>query len=399
MKEYICAKCNKSFDKSSNYKDHLNRKTSCSPQIYKINHSKTAKNLLKNTENLLKNTENLLKFTEIQPKNKEIQPKNKEIQPKNKEIRPKNSKIQLEYIPNQVVQDDNINENNEILLKIDDENISCLNKNQCIYCNKKFTRKDNVKYHMKKSCKIKQEINKQREIIFEKLKLDQEEKEKYLYKIKKLENEKYEMKQLIDENKKYNEKIFKIISKLEKKIEKQAQIINNDNSFINNDNSQHLYLLNYNKEDLSKLDKKKVVASLNRGYQAPIEITKLIHFDEEHPEHHNIYIPKINEKYAMVFKDDVWRLMDKNVLVDDIFENKRDYIVENLEKFIKEIDPRKLEALKHFLNSEDYEIGIINTKEDIKKVLYENRRLAMDRRKEIENNKRKKKLDIIKLKK
>jgi hypothetical protein len=120
-------------------------------------------------------------------------------------------------------------------------------------------------------------------------------------------------------------------------------------------------------------------------------MTRLIHFDEEHPEHHNVYIPKINEKYGMFFKDDVWRLMDKNDLVDDIYENKRNYIVENLEKFIKKIDPKRLKALQIFLNSEDYEIGIINTKEDIKKVLYENRHLAMDRKKEIESNKRKKK--------
>jgi hypothetical protein len=425
MKEYICHKCNKIFNRKCNYQYHCTRKTSCL-QNKNINYiaefpeklAEFPEKLAEFPEKTAEFPEKLAEFpeklAEFPEKLAEFPEKLAEFPEKTAEFTEKtvkNHKNQVKFgcfsefsansQPYLTQNIDYLNNNIEFSDKItNNESFKYyLLQNQCCYCKKKFTRKDNTIYHMRYNCKIRKNIEKKKGEIFEKLKLEEIEKKEQLKKIAELNKEKNIMKEKMEEDKKEKndmkknmKKLEKMVNDMKKKMEKQEKIINNnDNSIIDNSQNNQLYLVNYNKENLNNLNEKKVIANLNRGFQAPVEMTRLIHFDEEHPEYHNVYIPKINEKYGMVFKDDVWRLMDKSELVDDIYESKRSYIVENLQKFIEKIDPKRLKSLKQFLNSEEHEISIINTKEDIKKVLYENRRLAMDRRREIESNKRKKK--------
>jgi hypothetical protein len=420
MKTYICEKCNKIFNKKCNYHDHLKRKTSCEKNNKNTNFNRLNQNAEKinSAENGLKLTAENLKLTEndfeMTAENFELTENDFEMTAENFDFAEKSCK---NIIKNNKFAENNNNKfaeksnsaSKKDLIQTNKKIIFSIENNQCVYCHKKFTRKNNITQHIKNNCKIKKEREKEKETIFKNLKNEKIEKENIILKLKELEKEKQNMQKMLESEKNNNnvieKKLNKIentmtkkIEKLEKKIEKQSKIINqSDNSVKNiNDNSQHLYLVGYNKENLYNLDKKKVIANLNRGYQAPVEMTRLIHFDEDHPENHNIYIPKINEKYGMVFKNDIWKLMDKNDLVDDIYESKRSYIVENLEKFIKEIDPKRLKSLQRFLDSEDNEISIINTKEEIKNLLYENRKMVMEHKNEVENiNKKRKKLNVI----
>ena len=155
-------------------------------------------------------------------------------------------------------------------------------------------------------------------------------------------------------------------------------------------------MVDYNKEDLSKIDKKEILAIMKRGFQAPVELTRTIHCNPKYPEFHNVFIPKINEKNGMIHIKDKWNLIDKNELSDDIYHRKRDYIIQNLEYYIDQLDEFKIKSLKRWLNTvDDDDEAIINTKKDIKNVLYENRALAMNQKKLLE--KQKKQLEIVNL--
>jgi hypothetical protein len=112
---------------------------------------------------------------------------------------------------------------------------------------------------------------------------------------------------------------------------------------------------------------------------------EIIHFNPKYPEYHNIFIPKINERYGMKYIDGDWTLIEKNELVDDVYEDKKEYVVENLDDFIEHLDENKKRSLNRWLDTEDDNESVKNTKEDIKKLLYENRKMAMDRKKELEN--------------
>jgi hypothetical protein len=126
------------------------------------------------------------------------------------------------------------------------------------------------------------------------------------------------------------------------------------------------------------------------------ELTRKIHFNPKFPEFHNIYIPRINERYGMIFMDDDWKIMDKDDLVDDIYENKRAFVIENLETYINQLDEFKKKSLKRWLDrDDDDDEAVINTKNDIKKLLYDNRKMAMARKKEMDNLNRKKKYELV----
>ena len=232
MKEYKCDKCDKIFNNKNDYIRHSNRKNPC--------------------DSLIKND--------------------------NKNI------INSEYIK------------------------TCLEKCICAYCNKKYSQKGYVMHHIKHNCKKVKEIEAQKQAIFTKLK---EEKEQEDSKIKNLEKENKEIKKVV----------YELEKKLENELKKTQSIISNtinnnntdnsinnsgnnsnntdnsiNNNIINNNNNQQIVLVDYNKEDLSKIDKKEILAIMKRGFQAPVELTRTIHCNPKYPEFHNVFIPKINEK-------------------------------------------------------------------------------------------------------
>jgi hypothetical protein len=342
MKEYECMNCGKKFDRKSNYDRHMTKKNAC--------------------DNLLK------------------------------EI-------------SQVAKIDN-NENSEILKLLgDNKNINAktmkehLDECKCIYCNKQYSTKGNVIYHIKHNCKKVKEIEDEKMKIFTKLKET---------KLKEIEeqNQKQKKKEFGDKNENYELK--KRIRILEKELKKKQNIIiknnnncntnstiNSNNNFVNN-NQQNITLVGYQKENLDKIEKSEILAIMKRGFQAPVELTRTIHFNPKYPEYHNIFIPKINEKYGMVYVNGKWKIIDKNELVEDIYENKRDFIIQNLDNFINQLDENKKKSLKRWLDRDDDDESIKNTKNDIKMLLFDNRHMAMDRKKIMERQQREdaKKLEI-----
>jgi hypothetical protein len=370
MKNFECDRCGKCFNYKHHLEGHLNKKNQCDKLV-----------------------------------NKEEKEERESIEPEIKE------KL---IIPN----------NNENIKIIDAKSLrEFLEKCNCVYCGKHFSYKHSVLYHIKNNCKRVKEIEEEKHKIFEGLKKIEEEKEKL-----KEENQK-----LKSENQKFKDKMEKKLKELEKDLAKNikksnelnktisnttnidntnnsVRIENNniDNSVNNNtdnsvkidnrtnNNQQNLYLANYNKEDLSKIDKSEILAIMKRGFQSTVELTRAIHFNPKYPEYHNIYIARINERYAMVYTNHKWRIMDKNELVNDIYDNKRDFIIQNLENFITQLDENKKKSLKRWLDRDDNDISIKNTKNDIKMLLFNNRHMVMDKKKEIESIERKKKLDIIK---
>jgi hypothetical protein len=98
----------------------------------------------------------------------------------------------------------------------------------------------------------------------------------------------------------------------------------------------------------------------------------------------------------MIYTNDDWKLMDKDDLIEEIYEDKRAYVVENLDIFINQLDEFKKKSLKRWLDRDDDDVSVKNTKEDIKRLLFDNRKMAMERKKELEKLNKKKKLEIIK---
>lgn len=108
MVNYICCKCTKCFNRKSNYKHHINRKTSC-------------------VDNDLLNIPNIAELA--QPESN------------------KQTLLTIEFI------------NNLIEIKPPTDTLIETNDNTCKYCNKTFTNKTKVTRHLKYRCKSKKSFD------------------------------------------------------------------------------------------------------------------------------------------------------------------------------------------------------------------------------------------------
>jgi hypothetical protein len=321
---YTCNICLKNFDKKSNYQVHIARKNKCENIIY---HNK-------------KNDDTNEEKVPAQNPHKTAQKLKKTAQN-----------------PHKTAQN------------FEQYKINEINNYKCSYCNKTFVRKDSIKRHINKYCLKAKEHEIKKEELFQNL-----------------------MKEMIV-LKKQNEFLHEEVMKIKnnninlQNINSNNNNSNNNNNYnINNgiiDNHQNIVLVGYNNEDFNKINIKDFIKLLRRGFQAPIELTKAIHFNPLLPEYHNIYIPKMNEKYALCYDGYDWKVVDKDELAENIYEHKRAHIIEKWEDFADQLTDTQIKALNRwFICKDDKDIKIL--KDDIKKVLYEKRHLVIQSKKKIE---------------
>lgn len=105
------------------------------------------------------------------------------------------------------------------------------------------------------------------------------------------------------------------------------------NSITNN-----IVLVGCGKEDFSKIDKNDLIKAIKTDSIPLLILLATIHFNPKYPEYHNIYIPNMKDKYAMKYNGHSWELVTKNDLIDTIYDDKKNYIEENLDDFINSLN-------------------------------------------------------------
>lgn len=276
MVVYKCDRCDKTFDRKSNYSTHINRKNLC--KITTQNDHKITANNRKKNEHIKTN------------------------------------------------------------LSCDQPQV-CRIAIKCQYCNKVFKRNYNLKIHLESRCKIKTQINNEKQDIFKTLL--------------------QEMNQLKKENKKLKMKI--------NKLETSHITFNVKNT--HNGNITYNTLVAYGKENKRQFDKEDILNAI-RGFGTEVELTKLIHFNDNFPEYHNVYINNIKDKYAMIYDGTRWILRTKDNVIEDIYDTNKDFVDERMDDFIESLDESRINALKRWLDTDDSSEKIKKIKEDIKLLLY-----------------------------
>ena len=199
-----------------------------------------------------------------------------------------------------------INEiNKEILEKTE---LSLNKKMECLFCNKIFANKTNIKRHIDNNCNIKLEL------INEKLKLENEIN---------IINEKNKTR----EHENQIQELRNTILKMLKKQSANININNNSNKITNNNLVVNINAFgNENLSHITKNDYKKYLSGLFSGF---IKFIEKVHFDENMPENHNICITNLKSKYICVYDDcGKWIAKDKNETIDRFIDKKY-----NFEKF------------------------------------------------------------------
>ena len=121
---------------------------------------------------------------------------------------------------------------------------------------------------------------------------------------------------------------IRTLEKEKKKLEKQiikmmdkVGTINNTTNNNTNNNTQNIIVVNnYGKENTDYLTVDKIKALLDRPFDSVQELIKMLHFNSEHPENHNVKITNKKEPYALVWNEPIWELRKKKSVVKDIVD-------------------------------------------------------------------------------
>jgi uncharacterized C2H2 Zn-finger protein len=237
---------------------------------------------------------------------------------------------QCQLINYEDTQLDIINESNNELV---------LDEFTCNKCNKQFTTKRSLIRHQKSVC-----------IISDQMKEDK----------------------LID--------IIKIMSDEIQSLKTQNIImtnnIDNTKNTQNIQNIQNNITVNaYGKEDISHItdkDYKNLFTKCNSLIPALIE---LIHFNEDKPENRNVYISNIKSPYAYVYDGNKWNLMNKDEIIDDIYDNKCIIIIDKFDDIKDILNKHTIELFSKFIEKHDSDIMKKNISDKIQLLLYNNRNL------------------------
>jgi hypothetical protein len=234
----------------------------------------------------------------------------------------------------------------------------------CNYCCKEFSRKDNLTRHIDGYCKVKKANDaKMEEMMTMLIELKESNKK------------------IVAENNQNKEKI----AKLEVDNTKYKKIVNTQNNINQQTNNITFKINAYGTEDTSKITVNEYKRILCRGMNSTPALVEKLHFNKNIPENHNVYISNLRDEYVLMFDGKIWRLKDRDDALQQLYEDKSDILETKFEDLIERLDEPTIKMFKRFLKIKDDDEKIRVIKKELKKVLYENREMAMNTRKNGDN--------------
>ena len=178
-----------------------------------------------------------------------------------------------------------------------------------------------------------------------------------------------------------NEKLKLIIKELESST--TGQNVNNNITNINNGNitNNTIIINNLGNEDISHITKNQMIRLLRMNKECPVEMIKMIHFNADKPENHNIYKPNFKDKYVKYSDNNVWKIGDLMKVVTELYLSKMDIAEEKFEELKQFLEDSKKDRFQQLLdNREEPEImgGILKR---IIEILYNERSVITERMK------------------
>jgi len=230
---------------------------------------------------------------------------------------------------------------------------------ECKFCENKYSSKSNLNKHLK-ICKDKKQ--------------DDEVKKSMTELVNILNNQIKDYKIELDKKNKELEKRDNQIDELIKK----AGINNNT---ITNNIQNNIKLLAYENTDVSNLTDKDILKCMNHSNMCVPHLIKMIHFDPEKPENHNIYISNLKNGYVMTYDGNKWDTKNREEIITDIIDDKQGLIEERIENWLEEGKkyPSIMKKFERYLEKKENHTVIDKIKEEIKLMLFNNRNIIKEK--------------------
>jgi len=261
---------------------------------------------------------------------------------------------------------------------------ACKNINhKCKLCNKGFTTKTSMYRHLRGTCKVKIEDEKEKKDIYERL-IVLEENNRKLNELEENNRRLTEINNQLNKKVILNEKRWIKGSEKLKNLKNQITVLertttHTTNNIHNGDvNQVNIIVVGYGKEDMTKIDKGDVIRALQNGFKSSVRLTEAMHFNPKYPENHNVYISNMRDKYAMMFDGNKWELTMKEDLINKIYDDKKNYIEENLDDFVGSLSVSRKKALDRWLEMADDDNAVSKIKEELKLLLYNKKDIVIN---------------------
>ena len=302
--KYVCLRCGFKASQRSNLENHLNRKNICEPiddfiSIYEVKKHYGFETNIKSLQNpsiSLQNLSSSLQNNSISLQNNSISLPNENLSPS--KITPNHSILENEpskFTPN-----------HSIL-----SSTGKCSEHVCEYCNKSYSRIDNLKKHQK-TCKKKK--------LIESASADETKELKETVKVLLDKQTK-----LVDNQTKLEETIKELLITNQNNNTTNNNNCNNMNkNCFNTDNSTHntININNYGYENKDYITKDYLIKLLKEPFQAIPKLIEYTYFNKEHPENQNIKLPNKKQPYVKVLKDDKWVYADRKSTILDLIDEK-----------------------------------------------------------------------------
>jgi len=238
-------------------------------------------------------------------------------------------------------------------------------KYKCLYCNINYSTNSNMNKHMKK-CKIKIEQDNQKENLLQKL-IDE---------MKKQNKEIAEMKEEIKKKDNHVANLEMELRKLKSK-SNQVQNITNIDKQINQQNIQvnNIKLLAFGKEDMTHLADEVCKKILNKGFKSVPNLVEYVHFNKNKPQNHNVYISNMQNNYVLVYDGNDWKLKERDDILQQLVDDKTEILSEKFDNLLDKLDESTIKKFQRFLDQKDEDKIISGIKNDLKLLLYNNRKI------------------------
>ena len=173
-----------------------------------------------------------------------------------------------------------------------------------------------------------------------------------------------------------------IIEKLKLQIKKYeesvSQITNNNVTNITN-NTQNIIINNFGNEDISHVTKKQMLRAIRMNKECPIELIKLIHFNIDKPENHNIYKPNFKDKYVKYCDNNIWKIGDLMKIVTELYLSKMDIAEEKFEELKQFLEETKKDRFQQLLDNREEPKIMAGILKRIIEILYNERSVITDK--------------------
>jgi hypothetical protein len=166
----------------------------------------------------------------------------------------------------------------------------------------------------------------------------------------------------------YND-LIKRIEKLENTKHNHSNI-NINNNIINNN---HINIVAFGKEDLTKISDDIYKLIMDKGFQSIPQLIKYLHFNEKNPEYHNIFISNIRDNKVKVYNGEKCILLEDTEIFNKLYNEKSDYLEIKYDEISDKLKSSTKKKFERFLNNKDDEKHMDKIYKNIKLLLYNHR--------------------------